>query len=187
MSKTEIAHYFLSSGFDPNVVLSGDWTPLHLATFLGSAAFVEMLIFFRAKVDAADKFGVTPIHLAIQDGDVEIAKCLLRGGANIKDSPTVLNLAVCHGRADIVTLLMEHGADPELRDRTGKNSFELLQRPEQKEIEEILRTVKEVKRPSSQIPLQGLPPGVLTLGDLLETMQPPPPPRVVRSYPVTRL
>jgi ankyrin repeat protein len=59
MTKPEIAHYFLSIGFDPNAVIVGDWTPLHLAAFLGLTDYVEMLLFFRAKVDLPDKFGVS--------------------------------------------------------------------------------------------------------------------------------
>jgi hypothetical protein len=57
-TKAEIAHYFLSIGFDPNATIDGDWTPLHLAAFLGLADYAEMLLFFRAKLDPPDKFGV---------------------------------------------------------------------------------------------------------------------------------
>jgi hypothetical protein len=58
VKKPEIAHYFLVAGFDPNVLIGGDWTALHLAAFLGVTDHVEILIFFKAKVDATDKYGV---------------------------------------------------------------------------------------------------------------------------------
>jgi ankyrin repeat protein len=56
--KYEIAHYFLSNGFEVNAQMSNDWTSLHLAIFLNLTDFVEMLSFFKAKVDIPDRYGV---------------------------------------------------------------------------------------------------------------------------------
>jgi ankyrin repeat protein len=186
-SRHEAAHYFLSTSFfDLNSLHPGDWTPLHLATFLGLVDFVEMLLFFKAKVDVPDRLGVTPIHLAIQAGDIEIVQCLLRAGSNVKSSPIALNLAVGYGNIEIVTLLLKYGANPELKNRAGKTSFDLLQRPEQKDIEEIMRTIKEVERPRVKAPAQ-IAPGVKTFGDLFDRMPRPPPERVGPTYTVTRI
>jgi ankyrin repeat protein len=56
--KLEVLHHFLTLGANVNLTCDSDWTPLHLAAHLGLADYVEMLLFFRAKVDIADNFGV---------------------------------------------------------------------------------------------------------------------------------
>jgi ankyrin repeat protein len=187
MAKPEIAHFFLLHGADPNQTMAGDWTGLHLAAFLGHVDYVEPLLFFRAKVDLPDKFGLTPLHIAIQGGEIEVVQCLLRSRANVKDSPVALNLAVCHGHGEIVRLLMTYGANPEMRNRLGKTSFDLLQRPEQNDIEEIMRTVKEVERSRDRISLILEGPPVTTLSDLLDRLPPAPQRRPTPEFKVTRL
>lgn len=58
---------------------------------------------------------LTPLHLAAEDGSLEIAKLLLDHGANIaaQDSSkrTPLDRAADHGHPDVVKLLVERGAD----------------------------------------------------------------------------
>jgi ankyrin repeat protein len=186
MKKLEVAHYFLSSTFDPNALLPDDWTPLHLATFLGLLDFVELLIFFKAKIDLPDKLGVTPIHIAISADDIDIVHCLLRSGSNVKTSPIALNLAVGRGNLEIVTALLKYGANPEMKNRAGKTSFDLLQKPEQKEIEDAMHSVKELERPRVKT-LIHLTPGAGTLGEMIGRMSPPPPERIEPTYTVTRI
>jgi ankyrin repeat protein len=56
--KLEVLHYFLTLGGNINLTGDSDGTPLHLAAHLGLADYVEILLFFRARVDIADSFGV---------------------------------------------------------------------------------------------------------------------------------
>ena len=55
--KVDMFHYLLVSNFDKNVRCS-DWTPLHLATYLGLKEFVDMLIFFGASLNEEDNYGI---------------------------------------------------------------------------------------------------------------------------------
>ena len=56
----------------------------------------------------------TPLHFAIQNGNIEIVKTLLAGGCNLgernADGLTPLDLATMLNNEEIVRLLLEHGA-----------------------------------------------------------------------------
>jgi hypothetical protein len=131
---------------------------------------------------------MTPLLIAIQNTDTEIVHCLLRAGASVRDSPVALNAAIAVGQIDIVVLLMKYGANPALKNGAGRTSFELLQRPEQNDIEEVMRNTKEIEIPTFQkarLAFLGQP--AATLGDLLDRLPPGPPRRTVAPYSVTRL
>jgi hypothetical protein len=123
----------------------------------------------------------------VQGGADDVVECLLRGGASVKESPVALNLAIYHGHTEIVRLLMAFGANPELRNRSGKTSFELVQLPEQIEIEEAMRTVKETDRTRTRAsPILGDSP-VTTLSDLLDRLPPAPERRPAPEFKVKKL
>lgn len=185
--KIEVMHYFLMAGADPNVLLSNEWTSLHLAAFLGLTDFIELLIFFSAKIDLSDRYGMSPIHVAIQAGEVAAVQSLLRGGANITNSPVALNLAVACGDYAIVKLLMQFGADPEKKNRAGKTTFELLEKPEQNEIEEVLRTVRPFDRSKGAVIPQITNPPVTTFSDMIDRLPPPRSPQIVQKWKVIKV
>ena len=60
---------------------------------------------------------------------VKVVTCLLDGGAHIDDRDdrgrTALMIAAEGGRADVAALLLARGADPSLRDKTGKRAADL--------------------------------------------------------------
>lgn len=63
------------------------------------------------------------LHRAVEQGDIDDIKALLDAGANIEDRnsmfDTPLQVAVFCGYTDIVTFLLDRGADPDARDRYG--------------------------------------------------------------------
>ena len=71
-----------------------------------------------ADINAKDKDGWTPLHFAVNFGDVEIVKFMLNNGAKI--SPHLLNLAANGGHLDIVKFLIEDcGTDVNVKSRDG--------------------------------------------------------------------
>ncbi|MBC6412392.1 MAG: ankyrin repeat domain-containing protein, partial [Hyphomonadaceae bacterium] len=68
--------------------------------------------------------GMTPLHLAVQNGHAEAVTALVRAGAKVNardgEGQTLLHWAVAYGTAETVTALIGAGADPMARDNKGK-------------------------------------------------------------------
>lgn len=73
--------------------------------------------------------GVTPLHVAAENGQSEIAKLLLESGASldIKDGNgrTPLHFAAEHGKSETAQLLLQLGASIDAKDVTGKSAAEV--------------------------------------------------------------
>ncbi len=74
---------------------------------------VKLLIANRAKVNAVDNNGATPLHLAAHFGLTKIAELLIANGANVNavgKRGTPLVEAELGGSKDTIKLLISHGA-----------------------------------------------------------------------------
>lgn len=73
--------------------------------------------------------GVRLMYLA-NGGDVEGIRELLDSGVNVNfkdiDGRTALHVAACQGLADVVSLLLDRGAEVDLKDRWGSTVRALL-------------------------------------------------------------
>jgi ankyrin repeat protein len=136
-----IMERLLDAGADPGVVATGSHgiAPIHevVRSDEGRAAAAIALLRSRgADLDAGDKGGVTALHMAVRDRDLDAVIALLAEGAavDVEDrgrKSTALRRAVANtgrsgtsGKADvalaIVRLLLKHGADPMHVNRAGK-------------------------------------------------------------------
>lgn len=101
---------------EPEGCLSGfyNYSPLHLAAFLGHVNIAKILILAKAEINHTDFNGCTPLHLAAINGNIEIVNELINAGAwinAIAGRSTPLHLAVYEGHIDLVNLLLQSGAD----------------------------------------------------------------------------
>jgi len=78
------------------------------------------------KVDVNHKYneyGITPLHLAVKTGNMDIVKYLVKKGANVnaqlRDKVTPLHWACCKGHHEIVAYLISKGAEIDLKDIDG--------------------------------------------------------------------
>jgi hypothetical protein len=111
-----------------------DIPALHLACLLGIEPWAndiverheDLRIRFGRSTDPVlkqDHYGRTALHFAAVEGHVEIAKLLLRHGANVdvedEHGLTALHLATKAGFVEMAELLLEDGAYVDTRDKTG--------------------------------------------------------------------
>ena len=160
---------FLEAGADPNVVAPGSYgvSPIHsVSRGFGaeSRSAIELLVEYQADLDARNNGGVTALHMAVRDRNLEAVRALLASGADpdIEDrgrKSTPLRRAVANtgrggtgGQTDaaieIARLLLEYGADPEHVNRSGKRVIESTRNAAMRELlEDAIAVRRGAKRP----------------------------------------
>ncbi|MEG4057047.1 MULTISPECIES: ankyrin repeat domain-containing protein [unclassified Microcoleus] len=113
----ELVQHLIKDG--ANVAIRDDArrTPLHYATTKEVAALLML------DVNARDKSGNTPLHLAVDRGSQDIAELLIANGARVnvrnENGQTPLYRAIAIGHNDIAALLIKNGTDVNNIDRYG--------------------------------------------------------------------
>jgi ankyrin repeat protein len=124
----DIVELLLTLGEDPNVLDSGEHTPLYSVgnecTIDGAAQIVRALVHAGADVDAhLGAKQCTALHMAARRGNVEVAAALLDCGAHIEARDTLgetpLRRAVNCNQVDVAALLVARGADIHSVSRKG--------------------------------------------------------------------
>ncbi|WAR11430.1 ANK2-like protein [Mya arenaria] len=109
---------------DVDAVDSQGRSLLFYAARYGQVDTAQQLVDAGCVVDQADFLGITPLHEAVDKGQLEIAEIFLRDGkadVNVTgcNGETPLMIAVTQGHTDAVKLLHKYGADINVRDMTG--------------------------------------------------------------------
>jgi cytohesin len=93
-------------------------TPLHRAAYLGLHEAVKSLLSYGTDPVVCDQQRETPLHKAARQGHLDVATTLAPlSDVNTAsaDGMTPLHWACVTGNAEMVNLLLQHGADPDLR------------------------------------------------------------------------
>ena len=118
----ELVQVLLDYGLDINLKDDFDFTPLSRASQKGfkNAGVARLLLDHGADPNVrtwrqvADITYSTPLHLAVEDGEVEIARLLLERGASVEaqdgQGRTPVDVASGEQRDELITLLLEHRA-----------------------------------------------------------------------------
>ena len=80
-------------------------------------------------INAKNPEGMTPLHIAVQNKNEELAALLMKNGPdiNIKDNNgiTPLHVAVNENSENLAKLLIENGADINVKDTEGRTPLEI--------------------------------------------------------------
>ena len=119
---------------------NNDMTPLQSAAFYGEFEMVQVLLKYKADVNARNVMGKTALHLA-SEGDYHgranfalslsnVARLLLERGADVNSRSMSHNLplhfAAKHGRVEVVRVLLEHVANLEAQDDDRKAAIQAV-------------------------------------------------------------
>lgn len=109
-------------------------TPLHEAAHDGNGDIVDILLKAGADVNAKNHKGSCPLSFMCYSENAEthpvsVAKKLLDARANAsstdEEGMTPLLVACASGRSDLISLLMDYGACPTVRDNSGRSATDI--------------------------------------------------------------
>jgi ankyrin repeat protein len=109
-AQSAVVEFLIKAGADPNSEDKSGVAPLHRAVRTRCTAAVRALLANGADTIGRNKSGSTPLHLAVQDTG--------RGGSG--------SAAAREEQAEIIRLLLSHGARPSDKDCTGKSVKECV-------------------------------------------------------------
>jgi ankyrin repeat protein len=128
-----VAQLLLGHCVDVNFRCIAAVTPLHLTVSRGLPEITRILIERHADIDARDYYGRTPLHQATtglnseasDDNCFEVARILLEHGAHVDtqddfDHSTPLHSASFCGSVRLTELLLQHGANVNMRNINGQ-------------------------------------------------------------------
>jgi ankyrin repeat protein len=129
----------LKHGARPNAINPAGVTPLHLAAAKADETTVRVLLEYYADPMSRDPRGRIPLHYAAAENWVALRLLVYYGGINAKDCEgnTSLHLAAMAGKVVNVMELLEHGADPLIRNNEGKLPIDVT------ENEEVVKHLKK--------------------------------------------
>lgn len=127
-NKTEIINLFLSAGIDINSRDETGTPMLNIAVRNDNITFAKKIIELGADINAvSDDRGYTAVMDAVWRGNEELTKLLISKNADLntinKEGQNNLVLAVGADRVNIVKLLAENGADPDVKDMMGMSAY----------------------------------------------------------------
>jgi Ankyrin repeats (3 copies) len=129
----QTAKFLRDNGAHPNVTGFEGKTPLHSAAWYGNLEMIQVLLEYKADVNAQTDVGETPLQFACRGKRssllAKVARLLLEHGADVNtvrnNRSTALHTAVQEGEVETVRVLLEHGADIGAETEYGETAFQL--------------------------------------------------------------
>ncbi|XP_044147494.1 ankyrin repeat domain-containing protein 50-like [Bufo gargarizans] len=144
---TEVVESLLAFGAQPDISGPDGRTALRAAAWGGHEGPVKALVRAGAEIDHADVEGRTPLMAAAYMSHFTVAELLLESGANVnacdlegRSALAVACLCIPTGQRhpQLVSVLLERGADPQLEDKEGLTPLLVAAYEGQDEVAELL-------------------------------------------------
>ena len=124
--RTDIVQVLIDAGADIDTQNNEGWSPLHTACEYGGLDIVKMLVRAGAGVRATDNLGWTCLAHAARYGHTETVRYLaglpeVELNYRYHDNDTALHLAVDENRTDVVQVLIDAGADIDIKNYAGRS------------------------------------------------------------------
>lgn len=127
-----IAKWLYGLGANIDAQGSNGWSAMTIAAAKGQTELLRWLISIGADVNAADVYQFSPLMRAVDTGHIDaVAELLNAPGIKIDSQDeannTALHYAVVGQRADMVTLLLQAGANRTIQNRNGQSAQTMAQ------------------------------------------------------------
>ncbi len=124
----EICRRYVDAGMDVNTTDSDGTPMLNIAARSDNLEAVKWLVSCGVRLDSVSKDrGYTAIMDAVWRGNAEMTEFFIGQGAELdtisKDGQTMLILAVGADKTEIVKMLAENGANPDIKDGMGMSAY----------------------------------------------------------------
>lgn len=131
--KLESVQKAIEAGVDVNSADEEQRTALLFAAFNGHTPVVKLLLDSGARLEQRDSMGRTALMFASTGDNAATVNLLLESGADVNtvdtnEGFTPLMYAAAEGHVDVVKALLQHDADPSLRDTDGDSARDFAQR-----------------------------------------------------------
>ncbi|GFU57296.1 hypothetical protein NPIL_316821, partial [Nephila pilipes] len=138
----EIVKTLLNNKAKINVFRKDGLTPLHLAAVKGHTSVVKLLLENGANANLADTKNRSSVELAVAHGRVEVVELLLKEkNVHINDKGndgfSLLHIAAQAGNLNIVTYLINQGADVNSQNDAGSKPIHIATREGHKDVVEF--------------------------------------------------
>jgi len=162
LNKTEVVNFLLENFADPNVAQTNNgWTSLHFAVAQNNQQMTALLLDFGASPAIVDKNGNTPLCLAIDDADsndkVGMILLLLGSWANpnqrCEGGELPLHKAIKSNDMYACRLLVENGADINLKNNDGLSAVEVAKQHHNTELAYEITRVYDGTMSKNQVAL----------------------------------
>jgi cytohesin len=128
--RTTVVRLLLAAGADTARRYRYDQTVLHLAAARGFPEILALLVNSHVAMNPIDVNGNTPLDESVLHDQTESVRFLITHGANVKyvhpaDGRGLVHEAAMKGFPNLLPILIDAGASPVLRDRSGQTPLDL--------------------------------------------------------------
>jgi ankyrin len=169
-----IGEFLINKGANKDAKTNSGFTPLHIVASKNDARFANMLITQGASIDKQDnQHDRTPLHIGLEQHHFKVAAFLIRTGANINSTvfgETSLFTAAKVGDDILVKFLIDHHADPSIRDGAGYTPLHIAAEKGHYTIVKMLYPITEERNTSVMVKQQPRPRGPFVLTEIPDSM-----------------